>query len=363
MTKYYYEKNLSEKISIEANIPFLPFVRHKLQGTSDDNTYKKFREKEFKCLEEDPIIDLTDQLDASDFILLPIDYSFIVKLPTKSFLNHYIKASEDTKKPIIISYFGDSTEDVKINRSIILRHSKYRNELKKNEIICPPLISNLTSEKKFKFIKNPKHISIGFVGHALKENNPVLRFGKRDYVYNFLGLFNDKYSVKQSGLFFRQKSIDSLLADDEIICDFKLRDFWGRGRPMWSKGISLEVRNDFLNNIDANLFNLAVKGAGNYSFRFFEILSAGRIPLLIDTLCALPASNIINYADFCVIVDFKDIKNTSSILKSWFYSKTPEQILNAQIQAKQVYKDFIDFRPFMSHIFKNEISRLASELY
>lgn len=357
--KYFCDKNLSEKFSKEYGAPLLPFVRHFLKTFVDDVTYQKFREKEFLDLEKKPILDITNDIKDADYILLPIDYSYLIKLPSKNFINHFTKLSNEFSKPLVITHFGDDFKDVNIKNSIILRHSKYRNELKANEFMCPPLISSLRSEAKFSFLNKKSKLSIGFVGHTYKDVNSVLqnffKAGKRDYLYTILGFFFIKYKYLRSGIFFRQKVINTLLADSEIFCDFNLRNYWGRGRPMWSKGLSQQVRKEFIENIERNLYNLSVKGAGNYSFRFFEILSAGRIPVLVDTLCALPYQDKIDYSEFCVIVDHQDIKNISTLLKTWHATKTPNEILKAQIKAMDIYETKLKFRVFMKEFFNNGI--------
>jgi hypothetical protein len=357
--KYFCDKNLSEKFSKEHGAPILPFVRHFLKTFVDDVTYQKFREKEFLDLEKKPILNITNDIKDADYILLPIDYSYLIKLPSENFINHYVKLSNEALKPLVITHFGDDFKDINIKNSIILRHSKYRNELKINEFICPPLISSLKSEAIFNPISKNNNLSIGFVGHTYKDVNSILqnffKVGKRDYLYTILGVFFMKYKYLRSGIFFRQRAVNAFLADSEIFCDFNLRNYWGRGRPMWSKGLSLKVRKEFIENIQRNLYNLSVKGAGNYSFRFFEILSAGRIPVLVDTLCALPYQDKIDYSEFCVIVDHENIKNISTVLKAWHSKKTPDEILKAQLKAMEIYETKLEFKVFMKEFFNNRI--------
>ena len=357
--KYFCDKKFSEKFSQLHGAPLLPFVRHVLKTEVDDVTYQKFREKEFLDLIKNPILDITSNINDADYILIPIDYSYLIKLPSANFINHYIKLSHEISKPLVLTHFGDDFKDLNIKNSIVLRHSKYRNELKTNEFICPPLISSLRSEAIFSPLSKKSKLSIGFVGHTYKDMNSItqnfFKAGKRDYLYTFLGYFIKKYKYLRSGIFFRQKAVNILLDDSEIFCDFILRDYWGRGRPMWSKGLSLSVRKEFIENINRNLYNLSIKGAGNYSFRFFEILSAGRIPVLVDTLCALPYRDKIDYSEFCVIVDHQNIKNLPTLLKAWHSTKKPDEILKAQRKATEIYETKLKFRVFMKEFFNNGI--------
>jgi hypothetical protein len=131
--KYFCDKIYSEKFSQLHGAPLLPFVRHFLKAKVDDVTYQKFREKEFLDLIKNPILVITNDINEADYILIPIDYSFLVKLPSENFINHFIKLSKEVSKPLVIAQFGDNFRDINIKNSIILRCSKYRNELKMNE--------------------------------------------------------------------------------------------------------------------------------------------------------------------------------------------------------------------------------------
>ena len=357
--KYFCDKIYSEKFSQLHGAALLPFVRHVLKTEVDDVTYQKFREKEFLDLIKNPILNITNDINDADYILIPIDYSFLVKLPSENFINHFVKLSKEASKPLVIAQFGDNFRDINIKNSIILRCSKYRNELKMNEFICPPLISSLRSEARFSLLNKVNKLSIGFVGQTYKDVNSILhnffKAGKRDYLYTILGFFSPKYKYLRSGIFFRQRAVNTLLADSEIYCDFTLRNYWGLGRPMWSKGLSSIVRKEFIGNIQRNLYNLAVKGAGNFSFRFFEILSAGRIPVLIDTLCALPYHDKIDYSEFCIIVDHQNIKNIPTILKTWHATRSPDEILRAQVKAREIFETKLKFRLFMKEFFNKGI--------
>lgn len=79
----------------------------------------------------------------------------------------------------------------------------------------------------------------------------------------------------------RQRIVRNLPA--LLPCRFILRDRFWAGKPH-----DRTVVREFFENILATDLTLAVRGAGNFSHRFYQTLSCGRTPLFIDTDCLLP---------------------------------------------------------------------------
>jgi hypothetical protein len=347
------------------SLPVLPLCRYGYDNFFKSIQYEFYREREFLKASNHQFYQSVDKIDAADFILMPLDYSRSKKVDPNICL-YYENLSKQSNKILILFHFGDGVEDINVPNSIIFRHSKYKNTLGHNEIICPPLINNLSNEHEFQCIDNFKDYSVGFVGHGVKmlEDLPpwkkFFQYAKKDYMFSILGLFNSSFLAHRSGMYFRKKTVN-ILRNSGISTNFLLRRFWGRGRDVRTKGLSDEFREEFIKSIDINLFNLSIRGVGNYSFRFYEIISAGRIPVLIDTLCPLPMEDKINYDDFCVIVNHSDLKNTPDIIASWYKSKTNKQLVESQKKAKKVFKENLDFIVFFDKFFKNEIFQIIDE--
>ena len=63
------------------------------------------------------------------------------------------------------------------------------------------------------------------------------------------------------------------------------------------------VRQEYLHNMIDSDYMLVIRGAGNASFRLFETLCSGRIPVLVDTDCVLPYEEQVDWKQYCVWVD------------------------------------------------------------
>ena len=65
-----------------------------------------------------------------------------------------------------------------------------------------------------------------------------------------------------------------------------------------------EARIDYLLNLINNAFTICIRGAGNFSYRLYETLMMGRIPLIINTNQVFPFENIINYDTFSFRINY-----------------------------------------------------------
>ena len=57
---------------------------------------------------------------------------------------------------------------------------------------------------------------------------------------------------------------------------------------------------EFYENINDSDYIFNLRGAGNFSVRFYQTLAMGRIPVLIDTDCLLPLEGIIDWTKHCI---------------------------------------------------------------
>jgi len=80
-------------------------------------------------------------------------------------------------------------------------------------------------------------------------------------------------------------------------------------------GSKTKAKKQYYNNLLNNRYALCIRGAGNFSFRFYEALSFGRIPILFDTDCELPFSNIIDWSKHIIFINEEKIDELPSILK------------------------------------------------
>jgi hypothetical protein len=94
---------------------------------------------------------------------------------------------------------------------------------------------------------------------------------------------------------------------------------------------------DYLESLIKSCTVLCPRGTGVSSFRFFETLSMGRIPVLISDPGALPFADRIDYDSMIVRIPEAEISNTPQIIENWLAARTGDQILDLARQNRATW--------------------------
>jgi len=97
---------------------------------------------------------------------------------------------------------------------------------------------------------------------------------------------------------------------------------------------------------------LCVRGAGNFSVRFYESLAMGRIPIFINTDSVLPFDNLINWEKHCVIIQEAEIENLDKIVLEFHNNLTHEKFYNTQYANRLLWKEMLTFDGFLRTFLK-----------
>jgi hypothetical protein len=89
------------------------------------------------------------------------------------------------------------------------------------------------------------------------------------------------------------------------------------GRSQWSSTVQKSDAETFVNTTLQSKFCIAPRGYGRSSFRFFESIQLGTVPVYVwDDVEWLPYKDILNYEEFSISVQKKDISKICDILES-----------------------------------------------
>jgi len=115
-------------------------------------------------------------------------------------------------------------------------------------------------------------------------------------------------------------------------------DFLGRGTAGLQPNVQGDRRHQFLDNLQRNAYALCVRGADNYSWRFYEALSLGKIPILIDTDCMLPLEDEISWDQFIVRVPSTRLEELPDQLWEWHSQFSPSEFCDLQRQLRSLFE-------------------------
>jgi hypothetical protein len=113
------------------------------------------------------------------------------------------------------------------------------------------------------------------------------------------------------------------------------------GPPMANIDMDAErqiKRTEYVDSVFRCDYALCVRGAGNWSFRFFEALSAGRIPVLIDTDSVLPLSDTVNWEGHVCRVPIDRIIEAPRIVANFHQKLGPEGFKAMQLANRELWR-------------------------
>lgn len=141
----------------------------------------------------------------------------------------------------------------------------------------------------------------------------------KKYLASFAG------SIKTHNV--RQQMFDELGGNDA----FYLVDTYGQGK---------ENMPNFIRNIEESYFVLCPRGYGKTSYRLYEVMQCGAIPVYISDEHWLPFADFINWEEFCIVIrpeQMKDLPDTlHRILESDVYAAMKKNV-------QEVYRNYFAY--------------------
>jgi hypothetical protein len=224
-------------------------------------------------------------------------------------INNILRSYSNEKKVVsfLVSDYEHELEN--FENFILFRTSTNREKLKQNEYVLPYIFGPFLD--KFIPLNKTEKPLIGFCGFYGKNEHLTKRRETCDF-FNSKELVNTNFIIRKK--------------------------FWG-GIPNDTNLIK-----EFKNNILNSHFTLCNRGAGNFSIRFYQVLSLGRIPIVLNDNTVLPFEDLINWQDYIIIENTLE-KLYDKTLKYW-KSNSPEQIINNQKKCRELYDKFFTFENY-----------------
>jgi hypothetical protein len=244
--------------------------------------------------------------DDCDYIL---SSKFIFGLYDSNAIQNLINSYKNINKKVIIFLVSDITNKLYIPNNVILfRTSLYKSLISNNEYILPYVWEKI--DKPFNILKKTIKPIIGFCG---------------------------KVDVH------RINTINILKNNNNLTTNFIVRkDFWG-GKPN-----DQTLFDEFSDNIINSHFTVCNRGRGNFSMRFYQTLSYGRIPVLINTDMVFPFDDEIDWNSIIIIGN--DENEIINKILSWWNNKDID-IEKIQLKCKEVYDTFLYQKKYFNKIF------------
>ncbi len=326
------------KIYIGELLPNTPHTEILYPNLGNTERETPFGEKIFEGFTE-KIVEIVATPEEAEYLCIPHNYNYVKN--NLAYLAGFAELSEKLSKKVIVFLPGDSDEEVPFAYAVVFRNSQYKSKVRDNEIIMPGFAADLG--KKYGLLERPKGSkpTVGFCGWA---NYRTIKEWMSYGIYNLMESLVGR-PVHKKGLYFRRAALRLLAKSPKIVTNFIIRSSYSGN----SKTLSVDpiiARKEYVDSIKNSDFTLSPKGDGNFSVRFFESLSLGRIPLLIDTDCPLPLEDEIDYSEFILRINYRNLPLLPDIVAEYWNALTPEEHVKKQKRCREVYEKYLKIDVF-----------------
>jgi len=108
----------------------------------------------------------------------------------------------------------------------------------------------------------------------------------------------------------------------------------------------------FYESMRDSILVLCPAGAGKNTIRLYEIMSMGRIPVLVSDEWILPFEDEIDYDDFVLRVKEDQADIADEIITNWFKSQSYDELLRKCKKNREIWQKYFSINGYISQIFK-----------
>lgn len=295
---------------------------------------------------------ITDDIKAADMVFAPYRHVWML-LHDKALFDECVRTAQKAGLPLLLDGVGDVEYPIHLPNTYVLRYGGYRFLPEKGRIQVPPLADDLLERSCGGQLairkKREGRPSVGFSGWAKLSGTQYLRTLLKELPVRIRGIFDTRYRACIKGVLWRQRAIKILQASSEVVFTLRARSSFS-GSPKTVTGDMRKLREEMVETILQSDYALDVRGDANDSTRLPEILSLGRIPVIVDTERNFPFKDKIDYSSFALIVDFRDMKQLPERIVEFHKKISPERFEEMQRNARNAYVTYFRIDALMRSI-------------
>lgn len=304
---------------------------------------------------QDHFVERVNSPEAADFIVVPHTLGEARK--EEGYLEAIRKFAQEHGKKVLLFSFEDKYEPVDWVEAVTFRVSGYESKRKRNEFSLPYIVEDFLAGSSVSVRSNPDIPVIGFVGWGKFDS---LYQSLRSHVRDFLTcasllLEGEKnIGVHRKGLLLRMQMIRLLQRSSVVKANFIIRNTYGGNAKTLGKDNIKNAREEFLQNMIDSDTTLSLRGEANASQRFFECLSMGRFPLVLDTDMSFPLPDVIPYDDLVIKVPYAERTNIAGFVSDFFSELSGEEYAGRQQKARACFVNYLSVNGFYNYLFREE---------
>lgn len=290
---------------------------------------------------------LTASIADADVVALPMAWNYYVNRQKVRLALDLAARADRFGKHVMVWSEGDNGARVPFENLLLFQYSIQRSRRRRFEYARTPFTRDYAAvyfSGRIEYRpKSPKPI-IGFCGQAAIDRPWLIRL--RNWARNLQARLQTVYFDPPPLTLptaFRAEVLRRLEASPQVTTRFIIRSGYS-GRQS-----NPAVVDEYVRNLHDTDYTVCMRGWGNYSIRFPETLSMGRIPVFIDTDCALPYDFRIDWKQYCVWVDESELDHIGEIVAAFHARLSPSEFTDLQRECRRVWEEYLTQPQFFRH--------------
>ncbi len=295
--------------------------------------------------------------EAAEVAVLPFDGSELIDFrdhrvvpAVRDLAARFVERARAAGLKTIVIMNSDSNQPIDLPDILVFRTSLSSRTRGPNEFALPAWHEDLVGNHlggQIKLSEWNEIPSVGFCGLAATSGPPLRRRVKMLFreLVRPLGIHIDH----NDGIYLRRSAMLALSACPRVRTQFVARSQYFGG-AVENEQVKARVRREYVDNLVSSDYALSARGYGNFSFRFFETMSVGRSPVLIDTECVLPYDFIHDYRDYCVIVPERGIDQIGGAVADFHVRLTREGYVDLQRRIREFWLEWLSPEGFFRNL-------------
>jgi Exostosin family len=301
-------------------------------------------------------------LSEADFAVLPTIWEAVMEnYAAKELATQFINLATEAGKPVLLFLWADSDDPILVKNTVIFRTALTGAKRSANEFAMPAWSEDFIvryCRSTLNLRQKQKKPVVGFCGYAAADESAektppggrvkdTLRWGIR-----LAGIRKPKVSPSRPGVGphgwrLRAKALRILSASSLVETNFVVRDHCYFADTLDS---IRQGRKEYVGNMLSSDYIVCGRGGGNFSYRLYETLCCGRIPVFINTDCILPYEAYIDWKKYCVWVDESDISKLPQAVAEFHKKLSPEDFIVLQKECREIWEQWLSPEGFFGNL-------------
>jgi hypothetical protein len=281
----------------------------------------------------------------------------------------FLELARRARKPTVIFFWSDSDQEVPYDDTLVFRTSCYRSRQRRNEFAMPAWSEDFVTKYlggQLPLRARSKKPVVGFCGYA-PGYETASRFTAGSYMLHLAKcgarackrLVKSLVGLKRPASSIRAVVLRALAASDSVDTKFLMREHFLGGSLLPSGELDAArmetVRREYVQNMVQSDYAICARGGGNFSYRLYEALCCGRIPVFVDTDCVLPFHSEIAWKDYCVWVGEREVDQVAAKVADFHASLSDRQFVELQQECRRLWESHLSPEGFFANFYKHFI--------